>query len=225
MLDLLLRHYIHRGTLTVHYPGKTRVYGAGSPQVAIRLHDRMAAWALSLDPDLKLGELYMEGRLTIADGDIVSMLDLLVGNVATAGGASGPHRFFRFMRRVFRLFGQWNPVSRAQAHVHHHYDLSARLYDLFLDVSRQYSCAYFAHDDDSLEMAQAQKKRHITAKLHFDRPGLKVLDIGCGWGGLRWTSPASTGPRCWASPCPPSRSPMPGSWRGRTAWPITANSS
>ena len=189
MLDLLLRHYIRQGTFTVRYPnGITRVYGSAgqnnAPQVAIRLTDRRAPWTLSLDPDLKLGELYMDGRLVIEQGDIVAMMDLLVSNVAACGGASGSHRFFRLIRRVLRAFDQWNPVSRARAHVHHHYDLSSRLYDLFLDVSRQYSCAYFRHEDDTLEMAQAQKKKHITAKLNFDRPGLKVLDIGCGWGGL-----------------------------------------
>jgi cyclopropane-fatty-acyl-phospholipid synthase len=189
MLGLLLAQYVRRGTLTVHYPdGKTATYGSAAPgdnapHVAIRFTDRAAPLALARDPDLKLGELYMDGRLIIEQGDIVTLMDLLVGNVAAAG-ARGSHRFFRSLRRLFRVFGQWNPVSRARAHVHHHYDLSGRLYDLFLDVSRQYSCAYFAHDGDSLEMAQAQKKKHITAKLNFDRPGLKVLDIGCGWGGL-----------------------------------------
>jgi cyclopropane-fatty-acyl-phospholipid synthase len=185
MLDLLLRHYIRHDSLTLHYPdGKTMNYGdAGPPHVGLRLADRKAVWALALDPDLKLGELYMDGRLTIEDGDVVSMMDLLVSNVAAAG-PSGAHRVFRILRRIFRAFGQWNPVSRARAHVHHHYDLSSRLYDLFLDASRQYSCAYFAHDEDGLEAAQAQKKKHITAKLRFDRAGLKVLDIGCGWGGL-----------------------------------------
>ncbi|HVZ27460.1 MAG TPA: hypothetical protein VG798_02295, partial [Rhizomicrobium sp.] len=135
MLDILLGHYIHRGTLIVHYPdGKTATYGSGDPQIAIRFADRAAPLALARDPDLKLGELYMDGRLTIVEGDIVGLMDLLVGNVAAAG-ARGSHRFFRSLRQLFRVFGQWNPVSRAAAHVHHHYDLSSRLYDLFLDVS------------------------------------------------------------------------------------------
>ncbi|HWC62720.1 MAG TPA: cyclopropane-fatty-acyl-phospholipid synthase family protein [Rhizomicrobium sp.] len=184
MLDLLLRHYIRRGTLSVHYPdGQTKVYGSGEPKAAIRLADRLAPWALAFDPDLKLGELYMNGRLLIEDGDIVSLMDLLVGNVSLTG-ASGTHQLLRIVRQLFRIFGQFNPVSRARAHVAHHYDLSRRLYDLFLDGSRQYSCAYFAHEGASLEEAQAAKKLHIAAKLKFDRPGLTVLDIGCGWGGL-----------------------------------------
>ena len=184
MLNFLFHRYIRRGSLTVHFPdGETMTYGKGEPVVAIRIKDRAALFELAFDPDLKLGELYMEGRLTIEQGDIVGMLDLLVSNVQRAG-ASGPHRYLRFVRRLFRSLDQWNPVSRAKAHVHHHYDLSGRLYDLFLDASRQYSCAYFAHDSDTLEAAQAEKKKHIAAKLKFDQPGLKVLDIGCGWGGL-----------------------------------------
>jgi cyclopropane-fatty-acyl-phospholipid synthase len=93
----------------------------------------------------------------------------------------------RLVRRLFRVFAQFNPVSRARAHVAHHYDLSGRLYDLFLDGSRQYSCAYFTQDGATLEAAQAEKKKHIAAKLRLDQPGLKVLDIGCGWGGLALT--------------------------------------
>ncbi|HZQ41101.1 MAG TPA: cyclopropane-fatty-acyl-phospholipid synthase family protein, partial [Rhizomicrobium sp.] len=185
MLDFLLHRYIRRGTLAVHFPdGKTKTYGEGPPRVAIAIKDKRSLRALGLDPDLKLGELYMDGGLTIEEGTVVDLLDLLVGNVALAGRASGTHQLLRLIRRALRAFAQWNPAWASRAHVHHHYDLSGRLYDLFLDVSRQYSCAYFAHDDDTLEIAQAEKKRHIAAKLNFNRPELKVLDIGCGWGGL-----------------------------------------
>jgi cyclopropane-fatty-acyl-phospholipid synthase len=185
MLDFLLHRYIRRGTLAVRYPnGKTRTYGESLPRVTIAIKDNRSLLALGLDPDLKLGELYMDGGLTIEEGTVVDLLDLLVGNMALVGGASGTHRALRLLRRALRSFAQWNPARAARAHVHHHYDLSGRLYDLFLDVSRQYSCAYFAHDNDTLEIAQAEKKRHIAAKLNFDRPELKVLDIGCGWGGL-----------------------------------------
>src|SRR5262245_8135449 len=142
MLDLLLRHIIHRGTLVVRYPsGLTNVYGAGEPAATIRFTDWGAVTALALDPDLKLGELYMDGRLTIEQGDIVSLLDLLVRNVSD-NGAGRSRKALRFLRQIFRAFAQWNPASRARAHVAHHYDLSGRLYDLFLDASRQYSCAY-----------------------------------------------------------------------------------
>jgi len=185
MLDFLLRRYVRRGTFAVRLPnGKTRTYGEGAPYVAIAIKDRAALVSLGMDPDLKLGELYMDGRIEIEAGSVVDLLDLLMGNMAITGGASGTHHALRLLRRALRAFAQWNPARASRAHVHHHYDLSGRLYDLFLDVSRQYSCAYFAHDDDTLEIAQMEKKRHIAAKLNFDRPGLKVLDIGCGWGGL-----------------------------------------
>ena len=185
MLDFLLRRYVRRGTFAVRLPnGKTMTYGDGAPRVAIAIKDRAALISLGMDPDLKLGELYMDGRIEIEEGSVVDLLDLLMGNMAVIGGASGTHHALRLLRRALRAFAQWNPARASRAHVHHHYDLSGRLYDLFLDVSRQYSCAYFAHDDDTLEVAQAEKKRHIAAKLNFDRPGLKVLDIGCGWGGL-----------------------------------------
>ncbi len=185
MLHLLLKHYVRKGTLTVHYPGgETRVYGRDAPHVTMRITDRPALWAISLDPDLKLGEMYMDGRLVIEQGDIRQLLGLLMSNIARAGGATGGHYGLRQLRWALRAFTQFNPVTRARAHVAHHYDLSRRLYDLFLDTSRQYSCAYFTRDDASLEEAQAAKKAHIAAKLKLDRPGLKVLDIGCGWGGL-----------------------------------------
>jgi cyclopropane-fatty-acyl-phospholipid synthase len=125
----------------------------------------------------------MDGRLTIERGDIVSLLDLLMGNVARQGTSGGLHAL-RCVRKMLRGFSQWNPASAARAHAAHHYDLSGRLYDQFLDASRQYSCAYFEDRNDTLEAAQTAKKRHITAKLNLDRPGLSVLDIGCGWGGL-----------------------------------------
>ena len=185
MFDNLLRKYIRHGRLTVRYPnGLTKVYGEGSPDVAIAIADTVALFALGLDPDLKLGELYMDGRLAIERGDVVGLMDILMGSVARAGGARGTHGLLRAVRRSLRVFAQWNPVTAARAHVAHHYDLSGRLYDLFLDANRQYSCAYFKHEQDTLEEAQAEKMRHIAAKLQFDRPGLSVLDIGCGWGGL-----------------------------------------
>ncbi|HEV7960071.1 MAG TPA: cyclopropane-fatty-acyl-phospholipid synthase family protein [Rhizomicrobium sp.] len=184
MLDFLLRRYIRRGCLSVRFPGgKTMTYGDGLPCVAIAIKDYPALLSLGLDPDLKLGELYMDGKLTLEEGTVVDLLDLLMGNVALSG-ASGTHHALRLIRRALRGFAQWNPAPAARAHAAHHYDLSRRLYDLFLDVSRQYSCAYFAHDDDTLEKAQTQKKRHIAAKLNFNRANLTVLDIGCGWGGL-----------------------------------------
>jgi cyclopropane-fatty-acyl-phospholipid synthase len=184
MLDQLMNGVIRRGTLTVVGPnGAARSFGKGPPHVTMRLHDRAAFFELGLHPDLKFGELYMDGRLTVEDGDLVDLMDLLMSNLAQARPPA-LLRAVRTLRRGVRRWTQINPASRAKQHVAHHYDLSGRLYDLFLDRDRQYSCAYFSGPGETLEDAQIGKKRHIAAKLHLDRPGLRVLDIGSGWGGL-----------------------------------------
>jgi cyclopropane-fatty-acyl-phospholipid synthase len=151
--------------------------------VILRLHDRRAEWELALNPDLKLGELSMEGRLTVEKGDIAALLALLMRNLGN-DRPRGLHALARRFRTWKRAIDQFNPVALARAHAAHHYDLSGELYALFLDADRQYSCAYFSVPGETLEQAQIGKKRHIAAKLHLHRPGLKVLDIGCGWGGL-----------------------------------------
>jgi cyclopropane-fatty-acyl-phospholipid synthase len=185
MLGRLFDAIVRQGTLTLILPnGRQLVSGDGAdPRIAIRLHDRKAVIRLALHPDLALGELYMDGRLTIEEGDIADLLALLMSNLARTP-PSGLLNFVRAMRRRFRWLKQFNPSRRARANVAHHYDLSGKLYDLFLDRDKQYSCAYFSEEGASLEDAQTGKKRHIAAKLHLDREGLRVLDIGSGWGGL-----------------------------------------
>ncbi len=184
MLRGLLNSIVKHGTLTLIRPDGARdSFGSGTPHVTVKLHDRAAMAELALNPELKLGELYMDGRLTVEEGDIADVLALLMHNIG-AGRSSAVIRAADWLRRLVRPLEQYNPISRAKDHVAHHYDLSGKLYDLFLDQDRQYSCAYFSEPGASLDEAQVAKKRHIAAKLHCDRPGLKVLDIGCGWGGL-----------------------------------------
>jgi cyclopropane-fatty-acyl-phospholipid synthase len=184
LLHLLFSNFFRHGALGVFGANGTyRQFGSGEPEVIIRFQDGWAEKELFLDPDLKLGELYMDGRLALAKGDVAQLLALLISNL-NMRRPGRLHRAARALRRLTRRFQQFNPVRRAKAHVAHHYDLSGTLYNLFLDADRQYSCAYFPHGGESLEMAQAAKKRHIAAKLKLDRPGLKVLDIGSGWGGL-----------------------------------------
>ncbi|HEY0282669.1 MAG TPA: cyclopropane-fatty-acyl-phospholipid synthase family protein [Rhizomicrobium sp.] len=184
MFRRLLVSLIRQGTLTVVRPnGRRESFGSGEPRVAVRLHDRRAIFELVLNPDLKLGELYMDGRLTLEQGDVADLLGLLMMNLRTARPPA-LYRLGAAFRFLTRRFAQFNPAWRAKAHAAHHYDLSGRLYDLFLDRDKQYSCAYFTAPGETLEEAQIGKKRHIAAKLNLDRHGLKVLDIGCGWGGL-----------------------------------------
>src|SRR5665213_1937142 len=232
MLGLFLSRIVRNGTLTVFYPnGKQEAFGTGEPRVAIRLHDRRAVWELLLNPDLKLGELYMDGRLTMEQGDVGDLLALLMGNLAQAQ-PSGLHKLARGFRHLRRRIAQYNPAGRAKAHVAHHYDLSGKLYDLFLERDKQYSCAYFSAPGETLEEAQIGKKRHIAAKLTLTNPGGKVLDIGGAGGGWRSTWRRIAARMFWASRSPrnssPSRAaapPKPG-WRrpASSSWWITERS-
>ena len=184
LLSHLLRPVVRYGTVQIiDADGRTHAFGGGpGPTVTARLHDRKLGRDLFLNPRLRLGEAYMDGTFTVEDASIYDFLDCMARNIADA-----PRTIFSPLLNgfghAFRVFQQYNPVKRAQANVHHHYDLSKTLYDLFLDSDRQYSCAYFTAPDQTIDQAQAQKKRHIAAKLVL-KPGQRVLDIGCGWGGL-----------------------------------------
>ncbi|MGH6872452.1 MAG: class I SAM-dependent methyltransferase [Rhizomicrobium sp.] len=184
MLGLLLSRIVRKGTLTIVYSnGRREVLGAGEPRATIRLHDARVPFDILRNPELAFGEAYMEGRLTADGGDLYVALDILMSNMEETRTPAFL-RLLRALRVVTKALRQRNAVRRARQNVAHHYDLSGRLYDLFLDSDKQYSCAYFSHAGESLEDAQIAKKRHVAAKLHLDRPGLSVLDIGSGWGGL-----------------------------------------
>jgi cyclopropane-fatty-acyl-phospholipid synthase len=184
VLNQLLGAIIRQGTVTIIGPrGGQMTFGAGDPKVTLRVRDRAALIELGLHPDLKLGELYMGGRIAIEDGDISDLMAILMANLARARPPV-MLRIVRSLRRAIKRWTQYNPASLSKAHVAHHYDLSGKLYDLFLDNDRQYSCAYFSAPGESLEEAQIGKKRHIAAKLYLHKPDLSVLDIGSGWGGL-----------------------------------------
>jgi cyclopropane-fatty-acyl-phospholipid synthase len=156
--------------------------GTEGPRATIRLHDRALHRRLALNPFLHIGEAYMEGTLSVEEGSLYDFMDICAVNSHRAF-AHPFGRALNFGHSLLRRLHQHNPVRRAQANVAHHYDLSDQLYDLFLDRDRQYSCAYFTHPQADLEQAQADKKRHLAAKLLL-RPGMRVLDIGSGWGGL-----------------------------------------
>jgi cyclopropane-fatty-acyl-phospholipid synthase len=184
LLSRLFRSVFKIGRLTViDSRGRRDVFGEQpGPEVTIRLHDKLTEWRIALNPRLAVGEAFMDGRLTIENGDIYQFLDLCALNTERFDGYEKFDPLYR-IERLFRSLQQFNPIGRAQRNVAHHYDLSGKLYDLFLDADRQYSCAYFRTGNDSLEAAQDNKKRHIGAKLLL-KPGVKVLDIGSGWGGL-----------------------------------------
>lgn len=185
LLDRAFRMVLKKGTLNVTSPaGRAFTYGDGTGEpVAIRVTTDRAARRVALDPDLALGEEYMDGGIVIERGTVYDMLALLMLNAGTVSEYPTLARLAYKMRVGMKRLDQYNPVGKAKANVAHHYDLSGALYDLFLDRDRQYSCAYFETKDSSLEEAQLAKKRHLAAKLDI-KPGMKVLDIGSGWGGL-----------------------------------------
>ena len=185
LLAKFLARTMSEGQLTIiDAAGRSQVLEGPKkgPAATMRLHDRRTEWRLALRPRLALGEAYMDGTLTVENGDIYGLLDLLGRNMG--GIDTSPMMRLSFTgQRLLRLLEQYNPVGKAQRNVAHHYDLDDHLYDSFLDRDRQYSCAYFMQPGDTLEQAQANKKRHIASKLLL-RPGQRVLDIGSGWGGM-----------------------------------------
>jgi len=161
--------------------GRSHMIGDGTvPEVTLRLTSKASNYSLAFNPALAFGEAYMDGRLVIERGSLHNFLDLVARNY----GSIRDNPWLALLTRLRKGLRQSNPVGRARRNVAHHYDLSDEFYDIFLDADRQYSCAYFKDPNDTLETAQENKKRHIAAKLCLDRSGLRVLDIGSGWGGL-----------------------------------------
>ena len=182
LLFIFLRRFIRCGLLTVTTArGRTCTFGDGTGRpVAVRFTSAAAQRAVLLDPELKLGEAYMDGTFVVERGSIAELLALLLRQERLGARNWALPRLLRYL---FRRLQQFNLRSRSRTNVAHHYDLDGRLYSLFLDGDQQYSCAYFERPDQSLDDAQLAKKRHLAAKLRVT-PGAAVLDIGCGWGGL-----------------------------------------
>ncbi|TDL76045.1 class I SAM-dependent methyltransferase [Palleronia sediminis] len=192
--ERVVRAIIVRDRLHITLPsGRRFTTGDGPRELAVRIRDRRWLRAILASPDLGLAEGYMEGDIEIENDDLRLLLSIALGNT-TAGNRHALNRVQLAVRRRLRAVEQWNPASRARQNVAHHYDLSRELYDIFLDEDRQYSCAYFRSPQDTLEQAQLQKKRHIARKLLIE-PGMRVLDIGCGWGGMGLTLASEFGAR------------------------------
>ena len=187
LLQFLLETFIRRGTFRVTTSrGTVLTFGDGTGQpVAVRFASRAAEWAILLDPELKFGEAYMNGTFVVEQGSIADVLAIALGQNSDVPYWARPQWLLRYL---YRRFQQFNPRRRARNNVAHHYDLDGRLYSLFLDADRHYSCGSFESPEPSLDDAQIAKKRHLAAKLLLGRNrgdrDLRVLDIGCGWGGL-----------------------------------------
>jgi cyclopropane-fatty-acyl-phospholipid synthase len=186
LLHVLFAKTLRAGRLVVRYhDGSTESFGDGSgPPVVVRLSGR-GALQIAIEKGLGLGEAYMDGELVFESGDLWDLLSLVGRNLPDGRGerrgllSSVRHTLLRRLRQA-------NDRAAARRNVAHHYDLSTDLYRRFLDADMQYSCAYFSEPNMDLEAAQAAKKRHLAAKLRL-QPGARVLDIGCGWGGMSIT--------------------------------------
>ena len=190
LLDKMLRKLVKKGELiVVDHDGKEYRYGAPDPAYApvhARFTDRRAAWHVAKDPRVGAGEAYMDGRLVLDEPSDIRDLVLLIRYNAPfedSGGLKAKGPITLAGNFITGKLDQINWKSRSRRNAEHTYNLTRRLYELFLDEDRQYTCAYFRDPKDSLEQAQLDKKAHIAAKLNL-KPGMKVLDIGCGWGGL-----------------------------------------
>jgi cyclopropane-fatty-acyl-phospholipid synthase len=182
LLRTCLSGFIRCGSLIVTTAsGKTFSCGDGTgPKVAVRIKTAEAQRKILLNPELGLGEAYMNGEFVVESGTIADALAILLDQPDMLPQWAKPQWHLRYLTRYLR---QLNLRGRSKTNVAHHYDLDGRLYSLFLDGDKQYSCAYFETADTTLDDAQLAKKRHLAAKLLIE-PGQRVLDIGSGWGGL-----------------------------------------
>ncbi len=190
ILIKLLTRLIQHGRLTlVAANGQSHHFGTPHPDypdMTLRFADAHVARDIVRNPRLGFGEAWLDGRLVFDHGDIAEFLTLFRKNASWEAGGEGldPRGLIRqLVSSLVARLDHLNWERRSKRNVAHHYDLDDRLFDLFLDADRQYSCAYFTDDHGDLDRAQADKKAHIAAKLAL-QPGQRVLDIGCGWGGM-----------------------------------------
>ena len=187
VVEVMLGQHLAHGTLTVRFPdgSERRIVRSAEPVLVAQITSWRWAYRLVANPGLAFGEAFVDGGFVMLQGSVFEFMD---GLFAVDRRHRGPVLTFHDgLARLGRRLAQYNPARVARRNVAHHYDLSAEFYRLLLDEDRQYSCAYFRTGAETIDEAQRAKKRHIAAKLLLDRPGLRVLDIGCGWGGTALT--------------------------------------
>jgi cyclopropane-fatty-acyl-phospholipid synthase len=181
----MMKAFIRKGSLTViDADGRSHVFaGEAGPEVTMRLTDRRLYRTLVFNSELAAGEAYMDGTLRFENGSTLRDFLTLFSINRLSLGSYPIQKLLRAVKMRFRKRQQSNVKGEAQRNVAHHYDLGNDFYKLFLDDNMLYSCAYFREADETLEQAQRNKLRLLASKLHL-KPGMKVLDIGCGWGDM-----------------------------------------
>ena len=186
LLDKMLGRHVRRGELTIiDHAGRTRRYGAPDPElrpVTVRLTDRTTPLRIARDPAVGTAEAYMDGRLILEQGEILDLV-LIIRRNRRWEDRSNPNGFLKKSSRLTKPIAHLNWKRQSRRNVAHHYDIGNDFYRLWLEADMQYSCGYFTEPGNSLEQAQLDKKAHLASKLYL-KPGQRVLDIGCGWGGL-----------------------------------------
>ncbi|HEX8263157.1 MAG TPA: cyclopropane-fatty-acyl-phospholipid synthase family protein [Allosphingosinicella sp.] len=186
LLDKALKSYVKSGEIILtDHDGTIHAYGSPDGpfgSVSVRFADAGVARDILRDPGLGAAEAYMDGRLVVERGEILDLVNIVRGSHRWED-SQGPNPFLRKGGRLGHWLRTLNWRPSALKNVSHHYDVGNDFYRLFLDEDLQYSCGYFTDPANSVEQAQLDKKTHVAAKLRL-RPGMKVLDIGCGWGGL-----------------------------------------
>ena len=164
--------------------GQTHTIGKpeSAKPIIMKVHDKKLHSKLLFYPDLYFGEAYTDGKITFKNGNISGFLDLALKNIGREK-TNFISEFINSIRGSYRYLTNFNYIKKSKMNVAHHYDISDELYFLFLDPLKQYSCAYFKNESDSLEEAQKNKINHIIKKLNI-KENSKVLDIGSGWGHL-----------------------------------------
>ena len=184
LIEFLNNLFKHDGFLLIDANMKKHMIGTPKKQnpLTLKILDKSLHTKLLLLPDLYFGEAYTNGSIVIENGTLTEFLDLALKNIGR-GETNSFNAAINKIRGTYRFLTNFNLKKKSKSNVAHHYDISEKLYDLFLDEKRQYSCAYFKNDTDSLEEAQNNKIEHIIKKLRL-KPNQKVLDIGSGWGTL-----------------------------------------
>ncbi|MGO1117120.1 class I SAM-dependent methyltransferase [Rhodovibrionaceae bacterium A322] len=183
--SLLQKIITEDGLTIIDAKGRETPCGPEPSCCRLKLHKQHLNWSLLYKTPVSFAESYMDGSLTLEQGDLRQLMAVITKNYGNLT-ALPAFKALDWLTSATRHFRQLNPIGNARRNVAHHYDLSGELFDLFLDSDRQYSCAYFPDSADlnDLEQAQVAKKAHLAAKLNLDKPGLSVLDIGSGWGGM-----------------------------------------